>query len=81
MRGGVTGGDSCSQHKDRVGQVDEPGPKGVTSCLGNVTTAREGEQIGERRGEIPSYTPRDGGWGTRTSELARGLLCLFWFGR
>lgn len=64
MREGVTGGDSCSQHEDRVGQVDEPGPKGVTSCLGNVTAAREGEQIGERGGEIPSYTQRDGGWGT-----------------
>lgn len=31
------------QHKDRVGQVDEPCPKGVTSCLGNVTATREGE--------------------------------------
>lgn len=50
MREGVTGGDSCSQLKDRVGQVDEPGPKGVTSCLGNVTAPREGEQIGERGG-------------------------------
>lgn len=27
--------------------MDEPGPKGVTSCLGNVTATREGEQIGE----------------------------------
>lgn len=35
--------------------MDEPGSKGVTSCLGNVTATREGEQIGERWGEIPSY--------------------------
>ncbi len=41
--------------------MDEPGPKGVTSCLGNVTATREGEQIGERGGEILSYTQRDGG--------------------
>ena len=41
--------------------MGEPGPKGVTSCLGNVTATREGEQRGERGGgggvgvEIPSY--------------------------
>lgn len=25
--------------------MDEPGPKGVTSCLGNVTAVREVERI------------------------------------
>lgn len=37
--------------------MDKPGPKGVMSCLGNVTATREVEQIGMRGGgsEIPSY--------------------------
>lgn len=35
--------------------MDKPGPKSVTSCLGNVTAAREGNQIGGGKGEIPSY--------------------------
>ena len=34
--------------------MDEPGPKGVTSCLGNVTAVREVERI-RGGGEIPSY--------------------------
>lgn len=63
MREGVTGGDSCSQREDRVGQVEELGPKGVTSCLGNVTAAREGEHIWQRRGEIPSFAHWDKGLG------------------
>lgn len=43
--------------------MDKLGPKGVTSCLGNVTAVREGEYIGERGGEIPSNTQWDGGLG------------------
>lgn len=43
--------------------MDEPGPKGVTSCLGNVTATREGEQIARGGGEIPSYAQWDGVWG------------------
>lgn len=39
--------------------MDEQSPKGVTSCLGNVTGTRECEQMGERGVEIPSYTE---GW-------------------
>lgn len=60
MRERVSGGDSCSQHKDRVGQVDKPGPKVVMFCLGNVTVAREGEHIREGGGEILSYTQQVG---------------------
>lgn len=56
MREGVSEGDSCSQHKDRVGQMDKPGPKDVTFYLGNVTASREGEHIRVRGGEIPSYS-------------------------
>lgn len=56
----VNAGDSCSQHKGRVGQVDKPGSKVVMFCLGNVTVAREGEHIREGGGEIPSYTQQVG---------------------
>lgn len=54
MRGGRTEGDSCSQHKDGAGRLDEPGPEGVTSRLGNVTATREGERIGGAGGIPPS---------------------------
>lgn len=30
--------------------MDEPGPKGVTSCLGNVTAVREVERMGRGGG-------------------------------
>lgn len=66
MRVGVSGGDCCSQHGDWVGQVDEPGPKGVTSCLGNVTAARERV----RGSEIPSYTGHGGGWGDMNQQIS-----------
>lgn len=66
MRVGVSGGDCCSQHEDGVGQVDEPGPKGVTSCLGNVTAARERV----RGSEIPSCTGHDGGWGDVNQQIS-----------
>lgn len=39
MREGASVGDSCSQHKDRVGKVDKPGPKDVMFYLGNVTAS------------------------------------------
>lgn len=81
MREGVTRGDSCSLHRDRVGQVDELGPKGVTSCLGNVTATREVEQTGERGGEILSYTLCDGDWRNLNQRISLVLLCLFCFGR
>lgn len=60
--------DSYSQDKDRVGQVDKPGSKGVTSCLGNVTATREGEQIGEREGV--KFLPTDSAVKVGERELA-----------
>lgn len=39
--------------------MDKPGPKGVTSCLGNVTATREGEQIRERVGGGVKFLPTD----------------------
>lgn len=38
--------------------MDKPGPKGVMSCLGNVTATREVEQIGTRGGVkfLPIWT-------------------------
>lgn len=65
MSEGLAEGDSCSLPKDSTEEVDKSGPKGVTSCLGNVTAVREREH------EIPSCTLLNGVLGTRTSKLAR----------
>lgn len=52
--------------------MKEQSPKGVTSCLGNVTATREGEQMGQRGSEIPSYRQRDGGWDCVPAKLPSG---------